>query len=622
MNYSYDIFDTCLIRSCDNPHYVFDILGREILGADASTNAIMDFTLERIRGEQEARQTLIKDNCEDINIYEIYNFCDFTALTNIHKDQIIEKELEIERRVLVPVYTIKKEIEKIHERGQHVFFISDMYLPFDFIQNVLEEKGLYNEGDKIYISGCIRKSKNTGNLYKYVQNENNLIYKDWLHQGDNWHSDINIPQQYGIRTKHINHLYTYYESLMNDRDCSSSFMNRKKLAAISKSVRLLNENNSHIIFASDFIAPIYVPFVCNILKEAEQRQISDLYFIARDGYIFYIIANELKELFPNINLHYLYASRKSLYLPSIDNITEENIAKMFFFIDNIDIKDVLDQLQLPNYQYDETVYKTIKGRKVIASLLTDEEFRLVLNKKIAEQRNLALQYFIQEGMDSGNNAIVDLTGTRKCHIAINNILKSGNIKPVYGFYLECMKERIKGTNYTSLTCDERYKYNNRNLSLRPHELFEQYFSITNQLRTASYKKVNDEIKPVFENEDIDIVYKNNVFNINKMVCTQFANQYKIILKQARHKELALSAISIYSWFCYAPRIEYLEAIKDFKISDSCIKSKKLLYKCSIIKAYREKKHIWREAQLVYNSPFPWIMTKWLEYKLNRTFIRF
>ena len=40
----------------------------------------------------------------------------------------------------------KKETEKIHERGQHVFFISDMYLPFDFIQNVLEEKGLYNEG--------------------------------------------------------------------------------------------------------------------------------------------------------------------------------------------------------------------------------------------------------------------------------------------------------------------------------------------------------------------------------------------------------------------------------------------------------------------------------------------
>ena len=121
MNYSYDIFDTCLIISCGNPHYVFDILGREILGADASTNAIMDFTLERIRGEQEARQTLIKDNCEDINIYEIYNFCDFTALTNIHKDKIIEKELEIERRVLVPVYTIKKKLKKYMKEGSMSF---------------------------------------------------------------------------------------------------------------------------------------------------------------------------------------------------------------------------------------------------------------------------------------------------------------------------------------------------------------------------------------------------------------------------------------------------------------------------------------------------------------------
>ena len=60
------------------------------------------------------------------------------------------------REYFHPLIT-QKEIDELHKAGNHIIFISDMYLPYDFIKNLLVKNGLFNEGDRLYIS-CNKKN--------------------------------------------------------------------------------------------------------------------------------------------------------------------------------------------------------------------------------------------------------------------------------------------------------------------------------------------------------------------------------------------------------------------------------------------------------------------------------
>ena len=43
MTYSFDVFDTCLIRACGMPHFVSNLLAERILGKDASESELNDY---------------------------------------------------------------------------------------------------------------------------------------------------------------------------------------------------------------------------------------------------------------------------------------------------------------------------------------------------------------------------------------------------------------------------------------------------------------------------------------------------------------------------------------------------------------------------------------------------
>ena len=99
MYFSFDIFDTCLIRSCGFAHNVFDLLAIRILGENSTESSRADFVNIRISGEETARN---KKNTE-VTLKDIYNVCDFSGLTNITNQEIAQAEMLIEKEVLVGV---------------------------------------------------------------------------------------------------------------------------------------------------------------------------------------------------------------------------------------------------------------------------------------------------------------------------------------------------------------------------------------------------------------------------------------------------------------------------------------------------------------------------------------
>ena len=121
--------------------------------------------------------------------------------------------MEVEREQLCSVRSIWERINYLHDRGENIYYISDMYLPASFLKDLLVTHGFWKEGDRLYVSSTYGVTKRSGNLYKLIADENQLTFSRWYHCGDNRHSDYKMPQQWGIRVELIKHKSVSYTHL-------------------------------------------------------------------------------------------------------------------------------------------------------------------------------------------------------------------------------------------------------------------------------------------------------------------------------------------------------------------------------------------------------------------------
>ena len=599
--YSYDIFDTCLVRTCGEPKHVFDMLARKILGEQAESSEIIDFTLIRMYSEQEARKMIINNENEEVTLEDIYRFCDFSKLTNIANKAIMKAELEIEESVLLPIEKTRKEIDEYVKQGARVVYISDMYLPKFFIEGILKRFGFY-VNQNVYVSSDIKKTKTEGHLFDYVSKELKIDFRQWEHTGDNYVSDFKVPKHKGICSKIINHTYNQYElmgkSLMHDGTNS----NKCYAFSLSRAIRLSLPDTPHTVFASTFIAPMFVPYVYKILCDSQRRGIDHLFFIARDGLILYHIALEFAKKFPKIKFSYLYASRQALYLAGLDELTPTNIKRNMPHLKEKKIGGILYELHLPNYDHSRLHLSELTGDQIIDLLFEDDSFVEKLTQKYQEQNNFIIRYFKQEGLTNENCAIVDVVGSRRCQRAINNILSRYNYPKPFSYFFEVTWNRTNEYEpYLAMNYQENV-INTVSYNRASQPLYEQYFAITNQKRTIEYQEKNDKIEPLFEPDYISESYKKNIFEINKSVCIKYARLFYI---NVNYDPITIiqTTQKVFAAFCYAPRKELLVSLDSFRCTGSgeanevLLSKRNFLYVVTHIKKYFR----WPEGQLVYNS---------------------
>lgn len=531
--YSFDIFDTCLVRTCGTPDCILDIVARRIL-KEPSLSAINDFILIRKSGEGRARKQFITSEKEDITLTDIYSQCDFSSLTDISNSTIMEMEMTVEAEMLTPVLYIKEEIEHLHSLQQPIIFISDMYLPEDFIKDLLRKKGFFKEGDKLFISGHVGKTKSTGNLFLHVQQILKADIRNWYHKGDSRHSDYDIPRSIGIKAFLVSNEKSYYEKKILEYDTSLSKLDIAKISSLTRAIRLSFPDTPHYRFAADFIAPLMTSFVHSIMEDATNRGLHHLYFIARDACILYNIALQLIHRYPTLSIHYLYASRQSLYQP------DEN----------------------------------------------------------------CLPYLQQEGLTRPHSAIIDMVGSRRCQESINKLLSQHGYDNVYAYYYEVTPYRIMTSDkYSAMYYQEKLAgcphYHHAS-----HPLFEQYFGITDQLRTIGYRQECDNIVPIFENDLVATDYKRRIFNTNREVCILFAMHYVnlYIIEPTKCNNICFAT---FSQFCHAPRKEYLSSLHEFISTSSKTEQEPLLIKRNLFSIIFNKHQYlrWKQGNIVYNSGF-------------------
>ncbi len=621
MTYSFDIFDTCLVRTCGNPAFVFEMVARRVLPSSEETQWF-DFTLERKRGEAKARKLVEQTGGEEVTLEEIYSCCNFTGLDFVPSNEVLmEEELSVERMVLTPVASMRNKINQLRKGGNRIVFISDMYLPYDFIKEVMVRHGFLTDSDYLFVSSRTNKTKHSGCLFKWVHDELNLDYPKWIHAGDNRWSDVEVPRRLGIKATCVTHDFSYYEGRLKSKGYSSRTQVSYMLASISKAVRLGEEDDAQVKFAADLIAPVFVPFVFSVLQDAQRRGIENLYFLARDAYVFYVIAKKLEDLFPLVTAHYLYVSRNSLYLPGLDDVSLESLMPLFTNIDWQGVDDVLSRLHLSSMKGE---FASLKGKrlygaeKILPLLLENEKFTTALERKRKEQRELAVEYFRSEGLGVGKTAVVDLTGTRRCHHAINKILRSAGLHDAFGYYFEVLDKRSVGGGYKALNFFERYGYTDRRYAIGPHDLFEQYFCITPHKRTYEYMSISGGARPVYEEDCQNESYKERVSQINIRVSERFAEYYKVLLPMIDHEYGSELAVAVTTEFLQYPKKEYLEAIKDCEMSDSSVQHYTLLSGKSVFSILKNRSRSpWLYGNIVYSSHFSEFWRMLLKWKSRK-----
>ncbi len=310
MIYSFDVFDTCLVRLCGSPENFYEVLGQRIAEKIESKGFSCHIDKDQIRRMFLSIRSLYGGKLDDV-----YRDMAKSFHLPCTPSEMAQLELDTERDMLVPVIEIRKKINILRTRGQ-IVFISDMYLPTEFIQDVLEKTGFFHKGDMIFVSDDIGAWKRDGSMYLFVHNTIGVSFNEWHHYGDNKHSDVNVPRQLGIHVHHIVHKYLPYEKKWLNR-ASPLEPETAIMAGLSRAIRLsIPVNKEQAAFTADISAPLITLWISHILQDAEKRGINRLFFLARDMHGPFLVARIMTtqlEQYKNIHSSYLFTSSSALH---------------------------------------------------------------------------------------------------------------------------------------------------------------------------------------------------------------------------------------------------------------------------------------------------------------------
>lgn len=427
---SFDIYDTVLLRNVLKPTDIFDIVGLKLTRSGFGFD---NFKKERIEAEKRARE--ISDK-EDITLEEIYRI--FAEKIG---DKKAERLKEIELKTEEEFTTKNKFIFNIYkycmESGKKVYFISDMYLPKDFLKELLHKNG-FDAFEGLYVSGDIGKSKATGSLYDYIRSEG-ISDRKWVHIGDNYIADYKNAIKNGVEA-------FYYKDIKSRR---KRFDKYSIQYSIVKSIQInMVETEMNIDYWEEFginnISTIMYGFVLWIIKNSKNK--SNLFFLSRDGYLPYKIYSLIqKRSGEKSKARYIYASRKAFIYANFGNMEKNEVIELITTYNinlgqKVTLGEVFNNLGLEKESYssriqefgfssfDDLISNDDANKK--AKLLFENLYDDIIDISIIENKKIK-KYFLQNNLYDFNEInIVDVGWRGSTQKALEKILE----KDTYGFY--------------------------------------------------------------------------------------------------------------------------------------------------------------------------------------------
>ena len=523
---SFDVFDTCLIRRCGRPYKIWDLMANRLFEKDDSRGRL-SFTGNRSLAEKKASYGSPYPTLDDI--YQEVN----VAQWGFERESIMNLEMKIEEEELFPNPEMLKMVNQYREKGFRIAFVSDMYLPTNFIRKILIKYGFCQEKDLLFVSAYCKASKNDGKLFDYILKETQTKAKQWIHYGDNECSDYREPRLKGIKAILVNDTdFTDEEKRWIDDARFYSHKHEIELwAGWCRLTRLQNERLFDATMAADFIASVYVPYVVNVLRTAKVKGIKKLYFLARDGHIFLKIAKAMHVESEGIECRYLNVSRRALYSCVFYEVNDFELSMVVGEPDfcGKSVKNVLSYIDII---YDDLSEKTKslfsaneilrnKKRIVLFVQTIKENDSFLLRENAKERRSNLLGYLEQEGIFDAKSAMIDLGWIGSCRIVLNYILRKESKSPIPTFYWGFYSGLLYGER-----TDDLHIYNGQFNHILEHScannFLEQYASLNIYGSTLRYKQKNNRYYPEEDNRDDSLAW---LMNLNESIAASHARNF-------------------------------------------------------------------------------------------------
>lgn len=473
---SFDIFDTLVTRKSFSPREIFNIV-EEKYNKKTSTK-IRDFKQFRVIAENKAIVTANQAGRQDCTLDEIYlELKEILCLDDSIVEELKNIEVEVELDNIIRRDRGIELFEYAKKLNKKIILTSDMYLTSDIIVEMLD-KNKISGYSKLYVSSEIGLKKKTGDLFKYVLEDNEILKSDIVHIGDNIDGDIKVPEGMGIiayriprsldiaKFKHI-HLKEWIDSVSVNKTplldaVVTSIVNRYYDDELAVSNSLYEGNRFKFGYCA--FGPLILGFTSWIRNELKNKNIKKVYFLSRDTKVVFDCFNLL---YPNegIQTSYLYSSRRSvkvpLYQSRIDLLSEvyktiysTTISKWletrFGLTKDMYSEDVLAKFDLSGY--DHPIGGKFSKEK-LSGLVIALSDKILKNAK--EEKETLKNYLVSEGMDVKEDvAIVDIGYAGTMQAAYRTILQKNNI---HGLYYATFNTTIK--NIDDLSLINGYSFN-------------------------------------------------------------------------------------------------------------------------------------------------------------------
>lgn len=483
---SFDIFDTLIMRKTLLPEDVFIIVEQKLTGR----GCLCDFVSNR-------KRAILENTIANPNIYEIYDqFAEFTGLSAAECQEIMQLELDIERRVLVKRKAVAAVMKRIHDLGKPVFLITDMYLPADIIEEILAGLGITCYDDLLV--SCDNRSLKTENLFS--------IYRDkypqgrYLHIGDNLLSDIECAEKHGIDTIYLPSALNVFRGrdLQDLLGQANTIYKRNMLGFMLADLyndpfTLPEEREWHIEdMAMVTMAPIVFCMLARLKGVVEERHYQKILFASRDGYLLKKLYDEVREESDPEGL-YLYTSRRA-----VTNISCENEQQILWLAN------------LPYSCGKDKILKNVFGLSG-AKYSENEDFNtnILRNKaeiiRISNERKENYRKYLNKlGVDKGTYLFVDLVSSGTCQMYMDRLIE-GELVGYYLCKLKTDEQAKESLDYISL-------YEPIPIGDKTYSFYKMYYLFESVLTSGepSLDCFDGEGKPVFlaetrSDKEIDLV---------------------------------------------------------------------------------------------------------------------
>ncbi len=497
--YSFDVFDTLITRSTVEPIGVFmlmqDMLEKKREYASFFT---ANFCELRIGAEKIAQQYAYIKGKQEIILKDIYTALATIGCISVNQQEELEKmEVQIEYNNVLGIPPNINLLKKLKAQGEHIVLISDMYLKEKHIRDMLCKVDPIFKEIPLYVSSEYGKNKVSGELFQIVQRKEKVNYSDWVHYGDNKYADIEPAIKLGIKAVHlVPEKLKEYEQPQKD-------LYHQLSIGISQYVRSLGKGTIASEVGASLAGPILYPYVQWVLKESIKQGINRLYFVARDGWILWQIADVIikKENY-QIKTSYIYGSRTAWRLPYF-NGSKKDFDRILYYSNMEEILCLNDLAKLFQLSIKELriflpeKIKDMKDEQPISKLEVDtfgkwlqenEKFRKYLVKSQKEKRNLVVQYLQQEiDVSDDKFAFIELSGTgftQQCLARLMRNFYQGEIKN-YFYRLDDVQEEER-CKFIQFYPSDLKRYILELLCRAPHG------------QTEGYREENGKILPVLE----------------------------------------------------------------------------------------------------------------------------